>query len=203
MSKHHARMSCISYTHTEPHHKVVCTHSKTQEPATLCTQLLIADLPIFQWKCNINQNKSIWTAQNAWPDHLLDNFARSEIKVLLHNSQQLLLRLFRGAIIKQCYRDGFWHSNGIRHLQNNAYFTSQQTPCRSQQLLSLSQNFTPFMKPKGSTCVYKSLSMCPEQGESSSSRHTLLSYNHFNSILPTTLVSYTSDFAPSFTKYFT
>ena len=49
--------------------------------------------------------------------HLLHNSARSEIKVLLHNCQQFLLCLLRGAIIKQCYREGLCHSNGIRHLQ--------------------------------------------------------------------------------------
>jgi hypothetical protein len=49
--------------------------------------------------------------------HLLHNSARSEIKVLLHNCQQFLLCLLRSAIIKQCYRQGLCHSNGIRHLQ--------------------------------------------------------------------------------------
>lgn len=49
--------------------------------------------------------------------HLLHNSAGSEIKVLLHNCQQFLLCLLRGAIIKQRYRQGLCHSNGIRHLQ--------------------------------------------------------------------------------------
>jgi len=51
---------------------------------------------------------------------LLHNSARSEIKVLLHNCQQFLLCLLRGAIIKQRYREGLCHSNGIRHLHQAA-----------------------------------------------------------------------------------
>ena len=62
--------------------------------------------------------------------HLLHNSARSEIEVLLHNCQQFLLCLLRGAIIKQRYREGLCHSNGIRHLwRDDCISTIHRTAC--------------------------------------------------------------------------
>lgn len=88
--------------------------------------------------------------------HLLHNSARSEIKVLLHNCQQFLLCLLRGAIIKQRYREGLCHSNGIRHLQKMSAFVqylqlhavaNQEHACASLNLHSLQWSQQPTNGP--------------------------------------------------------
>jgi len=88
--------------------------------------------------------------------HLLHNSARSEIKVLLHNCQQFLLCLLRGAIIKQRYREGLCHSNGIRHLQEMSAsvqyiqlhaVANQEHACVSHNLCSLQRSQQPTNGP--------------------------------------------------------
>lgn len=51
--------------------------------------------------------------------NLLDNFARSQVKVLFYDSEQLLLGLVRSAVVE--YGDGKWfsHTNSVCNLENN------------------------------------------------------------------------------------
>lgn len=62
------------------------------------------------------------TVQNVTHNSLY-NFAGTQIKICLHNIQQLRISLYAGAVATHEYRKRLGHTDCIRQLQNIATFT--------------------------------------------------------------------------------